>query len=80
VADHAREVEAKSVLPRERPIVETRDVVFPYVSEGKLTHGVRHDFQLPAASRPFVGFVFLQLDPGFLNNRLRQFDSRARQP
>ena len=28
VADHACEVEAKSVFPRERPIVETRDVVF----------------------------------------------------
>ena len=33
VADHAGEVEAERVLPRERPIVETSDVVFPYVSE-----------------------------------------------
>jgi hypothetical protein len=36
VADHAREVEAKHAFPRERPIVETRDVVFPDVAEGKL--------------------------------------------
>jgi hypothetical protein len=28
VADHASKVEAKRVFPRERPIVETRDVVF----------------------------------------------------
>src|ERR1700730_15693191 len=44
-ADHAGEVEAKCVFPRERPIVETRDVVFLYVSEGKSTHGVRHDWR-----------------------------------
>ena len=79
-ADHAGEVEAKSVFPRERPIVETRDILLLYVSEGKLTHGVGHDFQLPASSRPFIGFVFLQLDPRCLDNGLRQLDFCACQP
>src|ERR1700730_14302581 len=78
VADHAGEVEAKSVFPRERPIVETRDVLFLYVSEGKSTHRVGHDFQLPASARPFGSFVFLELNPGLLDNRLRQFDPCTR--
>ena len=47
VADHAGEVEAKSVLPGERPIVETRDVVFLYVSEGKSTDGQGTIFSVP---------------------------------
>jgi hypothetical protein len=35
VADHAREVEAKSVLPRERPIVERSSLIFASIrSEG----------------------------------------------
>ena len=33
VADHAREVEAEHVFPRKRSIIETRDVLFLYVSE-----------------------------------------------
>ena len=45
VADHAREVETKHVFPRERPVVETADVLLLYISEGKLMHSVRHDFQ-----------------------------------
>ena len=72
--------EAKSVFPRERPIVETRDVVFLYVSEGKVMHGVRHDFQLSASARPFVSLGFLQLNPGFLDNQLRQFNSAPASP
>jgi hypothetical protein len=50
--DHAREVEAKSVFPWERPIVDTRDVVFLYASEGKTAHGVGHGFYLPACPAP----------------------------
>jgi hypothetical protein len=65
VADPACEVEAKSVFPREWSIVDTRDVFFLYVSERKLTHGVRHDFCFPPPS-PFGSFVFLELDPGSL--------------
>src|SRR5882724_1614280 len=79
VADHAREVKAKHVFPRERSIVEARDVLFLYISEGKLTHGGRHDFQFPASAGSFRSFVFLELDPGFLDNRLGQFNTRARQ-
>ena len=33
VADHAREMKAEHVVPRERPIIKTRDVFFLYVSE-----------------------------------------------
>jgi hypothetical protein len=33
VTDHAREVEAEHVFPRERSIIQTRDVFFLYVSE-----------------------------------------------
>ena len=72
VADHAREVKAKHVFPRKRSIVQTRDIVFLYDSEGKLMHGVRHDLQLPASPGSFGSFVFLQLDSSFLGNRLRQ--------
>jgi hypothetical protein len=75
VADHAREMEAKSVFPRERPVLETRDVLFLYAPEGKVTHGVRHDFQLPASPGSLGSLVFLQLDPGFFDNRLCQFNS-----
>jgi len=75
VANHAGKVEAKSVFPRERPIVETRDVVFLYVSEGKSTHGVRHDFQFSASPRSFGSFVFLQFNPCLLDNRLGQLIS-----
>src|SRR4030095_14092031 len=79
VADHARKVEAKHIFPGERSIVKTRDVAFLYVSEGKLMDGVRHDFQLSASAGSFVSFVFLQLDPGFFDNRLSQFNARTRQ-
>ena len=62
VADHAGEVEAEGVLPRERPIVETRDIVFPQVSKRKLAHGVGYDFQRSAGARTFVSLVFLKLN------------------
>ena len=80
VADHAREVEAKEVLPGERPIVKPRDVLFLHLPERKAMHDVGHDLQLSAATRPCGSFVFLQLDPGFLDHRLCQLDSRASQP
>src|SRR5207248_2193132 len=57
VSHHAREVKAKHVFPWERSIVETRDVLFLYVSKGKLMHGIRHDFQLSAATDSFGSFV-----------------------
>src|SRR5437667_12798810 len=79
VADHSCKVKAKHVFPRKRSIVETRDVLFLYISEGKMMHGVRHDLQFPACASSFVSLVFLQLDPGFLDNRLGQFNTRARQ-
>ena len=66
MAHHAREVEAKSVFPRERPIIETGDVIFPYISEGKLTHGVRHDFQLPACTGPSEALSSSNLIPACL--------------
>src|SRR6476646_4266445 len=44
VADHAREVKTKGIFPRERSIVQTRHVFFLYFSEGKLMHGIWHDF------------------------------------
>ena len=58
VADHAREMEAEHVFPRKRPIINTRDVFFLYVSEGKLMHGVRHDLQRPAAAGTFEQLCF----------------------
>src|SRR5206468_12184082 len=79
MADHAREVKAKHVFPRERSIVETGDVLFLYVSEGKMMHGVRNNFQFPAAARPFGSFAFLKLYSGSLDNGLRQFNTRAHQ-
>jgi len=79
VADHPREVKAKHVFPREGSIVETWDVLSLNVSKGKLTHGVRHDLQRPPAAGAFNSFVFLQLDPGFLDNRLRELSARAHQ-
>src|SRR5207248_7299729 len=72
VADHACKMKTKHVFPGERSIVETWDVLFLYVSKGKMVHGVRHNFQLPAAAGSFLSFVFLKLDSGFLDNRLRQ--------
>ena len=42
--DHARETETKSVFPRERPIVDTRHVVFMDTSEGKSLPKSRSDF------------------------------------
>src|SRR5437667_11367991 len=79
VADHACKMKTKHVFPRERPIVETRHVLFLYLPEGKMTYGVWHNFQLPTAARAFFSFVFLKLDSGFLDNRLRQFNTRAHQ-
>src|SRR6476619_1535492 len=72
VADHAREMEAKHVLPRERSIVETRDIVFPHVSKRKLAHRVGYDLQRSGSSRPLVSLVLLQLYSGFLDDRLRE--------
>ena len=72
VSDHTREMKAEHVVPRKRPIIKTWDVFFLYVSEGKLMHCVRHDLQRPASAGTFSSFVFLQLDPGFLDNRLRK--------
>jgi hypothetical protein len=80
VADHAGEVEAEGVLPRERPIVETRDIVFPQVSKRKLAHGVGHDFQRSAGPRTFGGLVFLKLNFRLLDDRLRELGARTRQP
>src|SRR6188474_2987473 len=45
-----REVEAKQVLPGERPIVKPRDVLFPHLAERKAPHDVGHDLQRPAAT------------------------------
>ena len=42
--DHARETETKSVFPQERPIVDTRHVVFMDTSEGKSLPKSRSDF------------------------------------
>src|SRR4029450_7906776 len=42
-------------------------------------HCVRHDLQRPATAGAFSSFVLLQLDPSFLNNRLRKFNTRAHQ-
>ena len=78
VPNHAGKVEAKSVFPRERPIVETCNVVFLDVSEGKATHGVGHDFQLSSSARSFVSLVLLKLDPCLLDDGLRQLDTRSR--
>src|SRR5438067_3702651 len=78
MADHAREVKAKHVFPWKRSIVETGDVLFLYVPEGKMMHGVWHNFQRPTAADAYFSFVFLKLDSGFLDNRLRQFNTRAR--
>src|SRR5438046_10145215 len=63
VADHACKVKTKHVFPRERSIVETRDVLFLYLPEGKMTHGVWHNFQLPTAAGALLSFLFLKLDP-----------------
>src|SRR5205823_11195765 len=79
VADHAREVKAKHVFPRERSIVETGDILFFYISEGKMMHGIWHNFQFPTAAGTFFSFVFVKLDSGFLDNRPRQFNTRAHQ-
>src|SRR6202041_1932447 len=69
VANHAGQAEAKHVLPRERAVVETRDVVFLQVSEGKPTHSVRHNFQFPAPAGPFESLAFLQFYPCLFDNR-----------
>src|SRR5262245_13540231 len=38
-------------------------------------HDIGHDLQRPAAARPYRGLVFLELDPGFLDDRLSQLDT-----
>src|SRR5262245_49695626 len=80
VADHARKMEAEKVLPGKWPVVEPRDVLFLHLPERKAMHDIGHDLQRPAAARPYRGLVFLELDPGFLDDRLSQLDTSFSEP
>ena len=42
-------------------------------------HGVWHDLQCPGSAGAFSSFVLLQLNPRFVNNGLRKFNTRAHQ-
>ena len=51
VADHPSEVKAEKVLPRERPIIEARNILFVEWPQGKAMHNVGHGPQHSAAAR-----------------------------
>src|SRR5262245_48866218 len=70
-------MKTKSIFPWERSVVDTLHILFLYVSEGKLMDCVRLNFQCPASASPFSSSVFFQFDPGFLDNRFRQFNTGA---
>src|SRR5262245_23748737 len=80
VADHAGERKAEGGLPRKRAIVETRDVLLRDAAEGEPRYRVGNDLQGPTGSCPAVCLVFLELDPGLPDDRVRQLDARACEP
>src|SRR6476620_4536365 len=68
------------MLPRERSIVEARNVVLLDVAKRKLRYRVGHDLQFAGSASARVRFVFLELDPGLLDRRLSQLHTCTRKP